>query len=212
MKLKLYYFPGACSRVTLTALEHIGYPYEAEVVNLAAGEQKQTSYLATNPRGKVPALLVDGKLLTENGAILTWLDATFPEANLLPRTGNAWEKAEQLSDLFWISAGWHPSVRANMAPTRWTVGDVEPVRARGKELMAPLIDHLEARLAGQPWYYGTTWSIIDMYLYWCYTTAENGQFSLEGRTNIALHRAAMEEHPALIAAKDREKLAKIREI
>ena len=41
-------------------------------------------YLAINPRGRVPALAVDGKVVTENTAILTWIATAFPEAGLLP--------------------------------------------------------------------------------------------------------------------------------
>jgi glutathione S-transferase len=202
--LKLFYFPGACSRVTLVALETIGVPYEAEPVNLMAGEHMKPAYQAINPRGKVPALLVDGKLLTENVAILSWLNETWPEAGLLPRVEGAFANAEQLSDLVWISSVWHPTVRANKMPTRWTTGDVEPVRDRGKQLMRPLLEHLDARLAAAPWYYGNTWSIVDMYLYWSYTTAEKGEYALDGFDHIEDHRRAIETMSAFKAALARE--------
>ena len=206
--LKLFHFPGACSRVTMVALETAGATYEDEVVNLMAGDHYKPAYRSTNPRGKVPALLIDGQLLTENVAILTWLNETYPEAGLLPRVDGALAKANQLSDLVWISSVWHPTVRANKMPSRWTIGDVEPVRARGKALMKPLIDHLEARLGETPWYYGDTWSIVDTYLYWCYITAEKGEYSLEGLDHIALHRAAQERMPAFKSAMAREQKKK----
>lgn len=202
--LKLFHYPGACSRVTMVALETIGASYEDEVVNLMAGDHYKPTYKATNPRGKVPALLIDGKLLTENVAILCWLNDTYPSAGLLPRVEGALANANKLSDLVWISSVWHPTVRANKMPSRWTMGDVEPVRERGKDLMKPLVENLDARLATNPWYYGETWSIVDTYLYWCYTTAEKGEFSLGGFDHIARHRRAQEEMPAFKAAIARE--------
>lgn len=202
--LKLFHYPRACSRVTMVALETVGVQYEDQVINLMAGDHYKPAYKNTNPRGKIPALLIDGTLLTENVAILTWLHETYPEAGLLPPIEGAFARANQLSDLVWISSVWHPTVRANKMPSRWTMGDIEPVRERGKNLMAPLIENLETRLSSSQWYYGDVWSIVDTYLYWCYTTAEEGEFSLDGFDHIARHRRAQEQMPAFKAAIARE--------
>lgn len=208
-KLKLYHFPGACSRVSMTALEYVGAPYEDEMVNLMAGEHMKPAYKNTNPRGKVPALLIDGILLSENAAILNWINLTWPEAGLLPATHTPMEKAQQLSDMFWLSSVWHPYVRANKMPMRWTTGDIAPVRERGVELLTPCILQLDARLAEADWWYGD-WSILDVYFYWAYTTAEDGQFDLSAYPNINRHRAAVEALPAFRAARAREEAAKLR--
>ena len=80
--MKLFYLPGACSMVPHTALQWIGQPYEAKAVTHA--QIKEPAYLAMNPQGAVP-LLVDGDLvLSQNVAILAYLDARlalagFPE-------------------------------------------------------------------------------------------------------------------------------------
>jgi glutathione S-transferase len=207
--LVLYHLPGACSRVTLTALEQVGASYADRAVDLKRGEQRSPAYLAVNPRGKIPALLVDGNLLVENAAILWWLHQKHPQAGLLPE-GDGWAQAQHLSDLFWVSSAWHPSVRANMMPIRWTTGDPAPVRERGKQLIEPLLERLEARLALQPWWYGAAWSILDTYLYWCYTTAEEGEYDLSGLSAIADHRGRVAEHPAFIRAIAREDAARER--
>lgn len=206
MELLLYHFPGACSRVTLTALEQCGVHYEDQIVDLAAGEQKSEQFRRTNPRGKVPALVVDGALLTENGAILTWLDLAFAEAGLLPRADDAWGRAQIMADIFWISASWHPATRANRMPVRWTTGDVEPVRERGRELLTPCIEQLEQRLSRSEWWYDER-SILDAYFYWNYTTAQEGGFDLSPYPNIARHRAMVGEWDAFRRALAREKAA-----
>ena len=77
-KFTLFVAPGTCARVPTIALEEIGVPYETELVRLPLKEQKSPAFLAINPKGKVPALLIDGVPLTENVAILTWLNQTSP--------------------------------------------------------------------------------------------------------------------------------------
>lgn len=208
-ELVLYHLPGACSRVTMTALEQVGADYADRAVDLRRGEQRTPEYLAVNRRGKIPALLVDNRLLTENAAILWWLHTENPLAGLLPAV-DAWGQAQQQSDLFWVSSVWHPAVRANMMPIRWTTGDPAPVRTRGKQLMAPLLARLETRLAAQKWWYGDDWSILDTYLYWCYTTAEEGEYDLSGLDRIADHRRRVAEHPAFVRAIAREDAARMR--
>jgi glutathione S-transferase len=201
--MTLFLFPGGCSRVSLTALEHVGADYRAVMVNLMKGEHMRPEYQAINPRRKIPALHVDGKLLSENAAIQLWLNDRFPEAALIPKAADAWERAQQLSDFFWVSSVWHPYVRANKVPSRWTTGEEAPVRARGVELLTPCVQILEERLADREWWFGD-WSILDVYFYWAYTTAEEGQFDLSPYPEINRHRLAVEALPAFQRALARE--------
>jgi glutathione S-transferase len=205
----LFHFPGGCSRVAMTALEHVGAEYADIMIDLMAGQHLKPEYKSINPRGKIPALHVDGRLLSENAAIQLWLNATFPEARLLPKPADEWERAQQMSDLFWVSSVWHPYARANKMPIRWTVGDIAPVRERGRELMTPCVEQLDQRLADRDWWYGQ-WSILDVYFYWAYTTAESGEFDLAPYRNIARHRAGVEALPTFQRALAREKQAKVR--
>ena len=82
--LTLYFSPGACSLASHIGLEETGAPYEAKPILLAKGQQRTEAYQKINPRGKVPALSVDGKILVENTAILTYLARRFPEKKLMP--------------------------------------------------------------------------------------------------------------------------------
>ncbi|USZ15006.1 glutathione S-transferase N-terminal domain-containing protein [Moraxella sp. FZFQ2102] len=78
--MKLYYMAGACSLVPHTALVWTGTAFEAQAMKLA--DTKTPDYLALNPQGAVP-LLVDGEfVLSQNVAILSYLDEKFPEAKL----------------------------------------------------------------------------------------------------------------------------------
>ncbi len=205
--LKLFHAFTACTRVTLTALEQAGAPYDDHLLDMAKGEHRSAEYLAINPHGKVPALLIDGRLLTENGAILRWLNAEYPSAGLFPQVSSELETARQLSDLLWVSSGWHPYVRAVKVPFMWTTGDHAPVRERGTELVSGVLRQLEQRLDGQDWWYGSQWSIIDTYLWWACINAEIGGFDLAPFAGIAGWRARNEAHPALVRALRREAAA-----
>ena len=64
--LTLYFSPGACSMASHIGLEETGAPYEEKPTLLPKGEQKTEAYLKINPRGKVPALDIDGRILLKN--------------------------------------------------------------------------------------------------------------------------------------------------
>ena len=84
MRLYSYFRSSAAFRVRI-ALELKGIEYQIVPVNLLAGEQRSAAYTARNPQGFVPALETpEGKLITQSGAIIEWLDATQPGPALLP--------------------------------------------------------------------------------------------------------------------------------
>ena len=80
----LYYAPGSCSLASHIALEEAGADYETVRMDLGAGDQRRAEYLALNPLGRVPALAIDGAVLTENAAILAFIAQRFPDAGLAP--------------------------------------------------------------------------------------------------------------------------------
>lgn len=209
-QLTLYHVHTACTRVTLTALEQVGVPYEDRMIDFWSGENRSPEYLAINPQGKVPCLLIDGEPLTENVAIMRWLHATWPEAGLFPAAATPLDEAKQLAALAWISSAWHPTVRAVKVPMMWTTGDVEPVKERGGQLFSALLDILDAELATRRWWFGEEWSIVDTYFWWATINSEFGGFDLSPWKNVARHRADNEALPQLQRALAREEAAKAR--
>ena len=97
MEITLYTFPVTCAKVPLILLEEIGAPFETRLVRLAKGEHKSPDFKRLNPKGKVPAIVVDGEALTENVAIATYLNALFPDAMLLPKV-DALGRAQQIAE------------------------------------------------------------------------------------------------------------------
>ena len=83
--LKLFYSPGACSLVTHIALEETGAQFEPVRVVLAEGQHLKPEYLDINPHARVPALAMDGGVVTENVAILNLLADLFDAPGSVPR-------------------------------------------------------------------------------------------------------------------------------
>ena len=82
--ITFYHSPNTRSSGTLNLLEELGAPFELQLLNMKAGEQRQPAYLAVNPMGKVPAIRHGEALVTEQGAIFIYLADLFPEAGLAP--------------------------------------------------------------------------------------------------------------------------------
>ena len=80
--LHLYTNPQSRGRIARWMLEEIGQPYETTVLDYYTS-MKAPEYLKLNPMGKVPTLVHDGKVVTENAAICTYLAMTFPEKGLM---------------------------------------------------------------------------------------------------------------------------------
>lgn len=168
--LLLYHFPGACSQVSVFALEQAGLPYRIELVDLSRDAQSHPDYLAISPMGKVPTLLIDGAPLTENAAIQVYVAALRPDAGLFPRDPAPRMRAEIVSGLAFCGGTLHPQVRGIANPSRLTTGDGAPVREKAIALAKKSFGHAERRIAEHGWWLGE-WSSIDVYLNWAFATA-----------------------------------------
>ncbi len=87
-ELVFYHTPNTRSGGTRVLLEELGAPYRLHALNMKLGEQREAAYLAVNPLGKVPAIMHGGALVTEQGAIFTYLADAFPERGLAPAIGD----------------------------------------------------------------------------------------------------------------------------
>lgn len=174
-ELTLYHFPNACSQVVVCALEAAGLAYALELVDLASGQQTSPAYLAVNPLGKVPLLLVDGTALAETAAILTFIALTRPDAGLIPVTGDLRLRAEAVGGMAFVGGTLHPVVRGIANPQRMTTGETGPVREKSVQLADKAFALAERRLATTGWWLGE-WSIIDVYLNWAFGVARRAGY------------------------------------
>lgn len=201
----LYYGLVTCARVSLAALEEIGTPFEVRVVDMQRDEQLAPAYRAVNPKGKVPALLIDGQLLTETPAILTWLARSFPAAGLLPLGGDALAEAQVQSDLTYVSAGLHPLVTRICRSQHICAvpGGPESVFAMAAEAMRPNFDLVERRLSEGDYWYGADWSMVDTYLAWIWYRVISTAFDVSPYPHYARLCDRIAARPASARAEQR---------
>ncbi len=115
--LTLYFAPGSSSMAPHIALYEIGAPFDARPVSFHRRETHTPDFLALNPEGKVPVLLVDGRPLTEVAAILFYLARRYPEAGLLP-ADDLEAQAQAVSWMSFIASTLHPARRGGVEEAR----------------------------------------------------------------------------------------------
>jgi glutathione S-transferase len=167
MSLKLYFSPGACSFVPHVLLQLSGAPFEPTMVKLHKGEQYGEEYKAINPRGQVPVLVDDGKVITQIVAIILYLDQKFPEAKFLPTEPVA--RAKAIEVLAWMNNTVHPTFTHIFMPQKFS--DQTDVQAALKtfntqvykgllsELESLVVDHLSP----SGWLSGAVLGPLDAY-------------------------------------------------
>ncbi|XP_785986.1 maleylacetoacetate isomerase isoform X1 [Strongylocentrotus purpuratus] len=106
------YFRSTCSWRVRTTLALKGIDYEYKGVNLLKGEQLSDAYLTVNPMGQVPALEIDGLLMTQSLPIIEYLDETIPNCSLFPKDPIKRYMARQVAET--INAGIQPVQNLSM--------------------------------------------------------------------------------------------------
>jgi glutathione S-transferase len=158
--LTLYFSPGSSAMATHIALHEVGVPFERKLVALAQNENRRPEYLAINPEGKVPSLVIDGHILTEVAGTLWYLARSYPEAGLLPQ-GDIEAEAQVVSWMSFIASTIHPARRA------------------GGERWRQVFELAEQRLAGRQWTV-ENYSIADIHLFrlfWRFVDSEPAEES-----------------------------------
>jgi glutathione S-transferase len=144
--LIFYFAPGSSAMATHIALHEVGAAFEPRLLSFKNNEQQRPDYLTLNPEGKVPALVIDGRVLTEVAATLYYLAKTYPQAGLWPQGGIEAE-AQAVSWMSFIAATVHPARRAGEA--RWR----------------EVFELCEKRLGKNEWAVGGHYSIADIHLF-----------------------------------------------
>jgi glutathione S-transferase len=185
MSIKLYFAPGACSLASHIALEESGLPYETQKLDLAAGDQRKPEYLALNPRGRVPTLVVDGHVITENVGILTYIAGGYPKAKLWPK--DTWHQAMAVSTMAWLSNTVHPAFGHIFRPQRYADGEAaqEAVKAKARATYAEHLKEIDALLNGRKWAIGDHFTVVDGYLLVFYRWGNRNQMPVHDLKNYS---------------------------
>lgn len=201
--MKLYTTPGACSMADHIVLQWIGKPFDAQVISR---EQRKTpEYLKINPAGAVPALDVNGWILTQNAAILNYLVDLHPEAKLAG-DGTPEGRAEVNRWLAFLNADVHPAFHPLFGATDY-LGDAaaEQTRQAAKKTLRGYFERADRQLQGKDWLTGAR-SIADPYLFVVTQWAKKMEVDLSGLDNLKAFDARMAGDAGVQAAMKAEGL------
>ena len=162
MTIALYYSPGSCSLAPHIVLNEIGQPFELKRFATAERANYSAEYLAVNPKGRIPALHIDGFLLTENPAILAYLGRRFPGAGLYP-ADTAEAEARCLELLAWSSNTVHVAYAQLFRPERFvpTEQSYAPVKESGRANYQRCLADIDKTLQRQQYALGSQFSVVD---------------------------------------------------
>jgi glutathione S-transferase len=211
MTPKLYYSPGACSLAAHIALCEAGAEVELRLVKFAENQQRSPDHLEINPLGRVPVLVSDQGILTENPAILGFIARTWPAAGLAP-LDDPFALAEVESFNSFVASSVHVAFSHLFRPGRWV--DPEPAQtataAKAPENIRAMFDIVEAKLASKPFVHGENFTTSDAYLVvmsrWLFRTGVGDQARFP-RTRA--HATLVQQRPATLAALAAEGLTPI---
>ena len=176
--LTFYFAPGSSSMAPHIALHEVGADFEPRPMSFRRRELREPWFLALNPEGKVPVLLIDGRPLTEVAAILFYLARTHEEAKLLPSGAEA--EAQAISWMSFIASTLHPS------------------RQRGPEAAIAAYSLAEQRLGDRAHALGA-YSVVDIHLFRLFWRMANSLKPARAQfPNLYAHYDRMMARPAVV--------------
>lgn len=194
--MKLFYTPGACSLSPHIVLCETGQDFTLEKVDLA---QKKTesgkNYLTINPKGQVPALLLDdGNLLTEGVAIVLYLADKTPNSNLIAPAGDL-SRYQIIEWLTYISAELHKSFSPLFNPKT-----PEEYKTILREKLEGQFKYLDETLKKDEYLQGNHFTLADAYLFTILRWAFVMKFDLSKYPHLTAYFNGIAKRPAVQAA------------
>ena len=159
----LYYAPGSANLVVHLTLLEIGAPHSLERIDIAAGQQRSAAYLAINPNGVVPTLMVDGVPHGEAAALTMLLAERHPQAALAPAAGSA-QRGDYLQWMFYLANSLQPLFRQWFYPGDHLPAAADTVQEAARVGIEKCWLHIDAHLAAHgPYMLGDNFSVVDLY-------------------------------------------------
>lgn len=204
--MQLYYAPGTISVAVAIALEEAGLDYEPIKISFADQEQMSPAYAQINPKGRVPALAVDGGILTETGALLDYIADIAPEAGLRPSDPILAARMREV--MYYLASTMHVNHAHKMRGSRWASksASYKDMQAKVPETMAASCAHLSQYGLRGPFVLGDSLSLADCYLYVVCTWLAGDGVALTDFPKIQSFMTAMEQRSSVRAVTAKEML------
>ncbi len=196
--LKLFHAWGSCSLAPLIALEEAGADYELAVISTANGDQRLPDYLSVNPKGRVPALVTERGVLTENPAILAWIAQSFPAAGLAP-LNDPWAFAQAQAFNSYLCATVHVAHAHKHRGYRWAdePSSFADMTRKVRENETACCQLIEDEMLQGPYVLGETFSICDAYLFTIADWLDEDGVDPAQFAKVYAHRERVRSRPAV---------------
>lgn len=190
--MDLYFTPLACSMATRIALHEAGAAAGFIPVDVQAKRAEGGDFLVINPLGQVPVLrMEDGRLLTENTAILQYVADRYPASGLAPAPDGA-ERPILQQWLAFITSELHKLVFAPLLAADAPEGARDFALAKA----APRLAMLDRHLAGRA-FLMDRFTVADAYLVTVLNWADYARLDLSPYPAVTAYVAAMKRHPSV---------------
>jgi glutathione S-transferase len=194
--MKLYYMPGACSLASHILLREANIPVELERVGRDKKTEHGEDFMAVNPKGYVPTLIMeDGDTLTENVVVHGYIADLKPELKLAPPHGTkARVKQDELA--VYVSTELHKTLGALFNPAITEEGrkaSIEKAYTRFSLIEKMLSD-------GRAFIMGDHFASVDAYLYTVTIWTDPLKVDMSAFPNLAAYRKRVSARPAVQAA------------
>ncbi len=197
MTITLYYAPGTASLVVHWLLIDLEVPHVLRRVDLEAREQKTPAYLALNPSGVVPTLVIDGAPRCEAAAIVMHLADAYPLAALAPAPGTP-ARARYYQWVCFMANTLQPAYRAWFYPDEpagEAHADAAKAQARGR--IEAAWDQVAVHLtSGGPYLLGDEVSAADFLLTMLMRWSRNMPRPAHTAPVLAAHAQRMKARPS----------------
>ncbi|HDG1701660.1 TPA: glutathione transferase GstA [Kluyvera ascorbata] len=194
--MKLFYKPGACSLASHITLRESGKDFSLIGVDLMHKRMENgDDFLKVNPKGQVPALLLDDNtLLTEGVAIMQYIADSVADRQLLAPVGTI-NRYRTLEWLNYIATELHKGFTPLFRPD--TPEDYKPT---ARALLDKKLAYIDESLANAQWISGSRFTIADAYLFTVLRWAFAVKLEMAGYKNIAAYMERVAARPAVAAA------------
>jgi glutathione S-transferase len=203
MQITFYEAPFSSASPITSALLELGVPHERVRIDLESKAQKKPEFLALNPNGKVPTLVVDGTPMFEALAIFHWLGDRFGIARGLWPAADSPARLEALSWTSWtyVSLGAVLQHRMAVSSPRLPAELHSPThQALAEQEIARLLQIADRRLSGRAYLLGQDYTLVDTALASALTWAAFTGVSLGDNGALKAWLARCQERPAHRAA------------
>lgn len=192
----LYYAPGSANLVVHLALIEADAPYELKRIDIENGEQRSPAYLAVNPHGAVPTLVVDGKPYMEAAALALLVAERHPDAPLAPPAGTA-QRADYLQWMLYLANTLQPLFRQWFYPNDHVAVGGDAIREHSRIGIGKCWDYIDAHLGARgPYMLGERFSLVDLYALMLMRWARNMPRPATAWPHVAALASRLKERPS----------------